>query len=250
MPQNSETGGTAAAPGRVKQEAAPRSADSAYHPAEVVRHVARELRAPLNAIDSIACYLDLVLPRADAKGRRQLGKLRQEVRQINGILSDAIHFLRAAPLRLEALDLSEVLSRTVSEWRGQEGPSVALDLQRRLPLVNLDLEQIQHMLRNLVAFFGRFSPSDRPIAVRVYTVGDEIKLEVKAETPQCTQGDVQPLFDPFDSSLPEGAGLGLASVRRIAEAHGARVEAVADPPGTLALTIAFPAADHSTSNAK
>jgi len=258
MPQNSETGATGAAPRRAKQEevvpppdaGARPSAESVYHPAAVVRHLARELREPLSAIDSIACYLDIVLPRADTKGRRQLAKLRQEVRQINWILSDAVHFLRAAPLRLEALDLSEVLSRALSEWRAPDGPSVALDLQRRLPLVNLDLEQVQHMLRNLVAFFGRFSSSERPISVRVYTFENTVKLEVKAETPQCSPADVQPLFDPFESNLPGGAGLGLASVRRIAEAHGARVDAATDPPGTLALTITFPPAatgDHSIS---
>jgi signal transduction histidine kinase len=211
-----------------------------YDPATVVRHIAHEVRQPLSTIESIACYLEMVLPRTEGKARRQLAKLQQEVRQINWILSDALHFLRAAPLELHLLDLTEVVSKSLSEWGTLEGADIRLKLEHHLPLVLLDLEQTQHMLRNIVAFFGRISALQHSIVLRTCTAGGEVILEIAAQAPECSAADLDPLFKPFDSHLPVGSGLGLASVRRIAEAHGARLQAGANPAGGISLAIAFP----------
>ena len=54
----------------------------AYEQADIVRHIAHELRQPLSTIESIAFYLEMVLPRTEGKARRQLGKLQQEVTRI------------------------------------------------------------------------------------------------------------------------------------------------------------------------
>jgi two-component system sensor histidine kinase TctE len=106
--------------------------------------------------------------------------------------------------------------------------------------VRLDLEQTQHLLRNLVAFFGRLSAPQRSMILRTGAAGDEVILEIAAQLPEGSSADLDPLFRPFDSHLPDGSGLGLASVRRIAEAHGARLQAGSIPVGGISLVIAFP----------
>lgn len=233
MPQHTEVPSPAGAAVAVEQPA--------YDLATVVRHITHELRQPLSTIESIAFYLEMVLPRTEGKARRQLTKLQQEVHQINWILSDAIHFLRAAPLDPRPLDLTEVVSRSLSEWDTLQGAGLCLRLEQDLPLVRLDLEQIQHMLRNIVAFFGRFSSPEHSIVLRTYAADDAAVLEITSTAPECATTDLEPLFEPFDSRLPGGSGLGLASVRKIAEAHGARIEVHHNPAGTISLVVTFPA---------
>ena len=217
-------------------------AHPAYEPATVVRHIAHELRQPLSTIESIAFYLDLVLPRTEAKARRHLGKLQQEVQRINWILTDAIHFLHAARPSLQPLDLSEVVAKSVSEWTSEEGARVRLDLQRALPLVDLDLEQIQHLLRNLLAFFQHVAAPAAAMDFRTCRRDGGIALAVSTTASDCAGDDVRVLFEPFDDSLPAGSGLKLASVRRIAEAHGAQVEVQSGASGEVSLAVVFPIA--------
>jgi nitrogen-specific signal transduction histidine kinase len=56
----------------------------AYDSAEIVRRLAHELRQPLSTIESIAFYLEMILPRTEAKARRQLRKLQQEPTRSTG----------------------------------------------------------------------------------------------------------------------------------------------------------------------
>jgi two-component system sensor histidine kinase BaeS len=234
MPQNSQAFSAGAA-------AASQVEKPVYEPATVVRHIAHELRQPLSTIESIAFYLDMVLPRTEGKARKQLAKLQQEVHHINWILSDAIHFLQAAPLQPQLLDLTEVVAKSLSEWEDCEGFSVRLRLAPDLPPVEMDLEQVQHMLRNLVAFFGRICEAGGVIVLRTYAADREVVLEATTTATGLSSGDCDLLFAPFDARLPGGSGLGLASMRRIAEAHGARLETHTNRASGISLSVAFPA---------
>ena len=214
----------------------------AYEPAIVVRHLAHELRQPLSTIESIAFYLDLVLPRSEGKARRHLGKLQQEVHRINWILTDALHFLRAARPNLQPLDLSEVVAKSLSEWTSEEGTRVRLDLERALPLVSLDVEQIEHLLRNLLAFFQQVAAPSATMNFRTCRRAGGIAVEVLTTAADCAGEDLRALFEPFEDSMPAGSGLKLASVRRIAEGHGASVEVESGASGEISLAVVFPTA--------
>jgi signal transduction histidine kinase len=48
------------------------------------------------------------------------------------------------------------------------------------------------------------------------------------------------LFEPFYSTKPSGTGLGLATARRLVEAHGGRIEALAVPTGGTLFRITLP----------
>jgi two-component system, OmpR family, sensor histidine kinase BaeS len=213
-----------------------------YDSATVVRHLGQELRQPLSTIESIAHYLNMVLPRTESKARRQLGKLHAEVRHIQWILADAAHFLQGAPPNAHLLDLTEVVARDLSEWNPVEGAGLSFTLQPDLPLVQLDLEQIQHLLRNIVGFFQLFSAPGRSVHLETFGAGDRVVLKIASTSLEYSAEDLEPLFEPFGSRFPAGTGLALASARKIAEAHGAEIEAIPEPPHSLTLLISFPRA--------
>ncbi|HEY1205189.1 MAG: HAMP domain-containing sensor histidine kinase [Bryobacteraceae bacterium] len=213
-----------------------------YDPATVVRHLRQELRHPLSTIESIAHYLNMVLPRTEAKARRQLVKLQEEVSQIQWVLADAAHFLQSTPPNTHLLDLTEVVARNLSEWNPVDGAGLSFALQPDLPLVHLDLEQMQHLLRNIVAFFRRISAPGRSVHLETVGADERVVLKITSTSVEYSPEDIEPLFEPFGSRFPAGTGLALASARTIAEAHGATIEVTSEPSHSLTLLISFPKA--------
>ncbi len=213
-----------------------------YDSAAVVRHIANELRQPLRTVESIAFYLEMVLPRTDAKARRHLGKLQQEIQRANWILSDALYFLQGAPFEPQVTDLGELASKCLSECRSREHVRGSLVVEEGAPLVRLDVEQVRHMVRNIILFLSRQAGPEDPVQLKVRHAAMDVVFEATAVAPSCSEQEINALFEPFSSCLPEGSGLALASVRRIAEVHGARLEAYSNPSHSLTLAVAFPAA--------
>jgi len=62
-----------------------------------------------------------------------------------------------------------------------------------------------------------------------------------------TGGGIEPaiaarLFNPFQTTKPNGLGLGLAICRTLIEAHGGRIDAHSNPAGGTTFTFLLPAA--------
>ena len=74
--------------------AAPKTQSSAA--AVALETIAHELRQPLSAIESIAYYLSLVLPRDGGPAREQAARLQQLVEQSNWILTSALQLADAS----------------------------------------------------------------------------------------------------------------------------------------------------------
>ncbi len=213
-----------------------------YEATGVVRHLAHEIRQPLSTIESIAYYLEIILPHQDQKLRQQVEKLQQAVQQSNWILSDAVHFLQASPPSFQVLDLDELVSDSVRDAARGERMWVHTELTTEQTLVRMDADQGKHLLRNLLLLFRQLSKPDPKVYVRTLAAGGEVTLEVSADDVECPQRELEMMFDPFSPHLPAGSGLALASVRRIAEVHNATIALGPCDAGQLKLRITLPRA--------
>lgn len=70
--------------------AAPRPAPLEQKVWTIISGLVHDVRQPLSVIEACADYLDLVLPAADLRARRQLELLQQQVGDANRILHDAL----------------------------------------------------------------------------------------------------------------------------------------------------------------
>src|SRR5208283_3619335 len=101
------------------------------------------------------------------------------------------------PPNTHLLDLTEVVARNLSEWNPVEGAGLSFALQPDLPLVDLDLEQIQHLLRNIVAFFRRVSAPGRSVHLETLASGERVVLKITSTSLEYSAADIEPLFEPF-----------------------------------------------------
>lgn len=219
------------------------SAPAAEHDAvEVVRHLAHELRQPLSTMESLAYYLDIILPRGEVRARQQLEKMQQLVQQANWILNDSLHLLQAGPPQMKPVDLDELITQCLFDRARRQRLSVHLDLGPTLPPVNLDPEQARHLLQNLLHFFRQASNEDTTVSLRTMAEGDSVSLSFSCVVPASSDIDVASLFEAFSSHPPVGSGLSLASVRRIVEAHHGTLTALLGPDRLFSVTVSLPIA--------
>jgi signal transduction histidine kinase len=178
-----------------------------------------------------------------------LDHLTEEVDRLETIVSRLLQFSRADAQDLSPGDLNSVVAEAA---RLAEGPAaeqnvrVEVDLQDRLPAVELAAPALVQLLRNLTTnaiqvmpdggvlrIETRSPPSASRVSVRVIDTGPGLGPEAERH-----------LFEPFFTTKPEGTGLGLAIAREIALAHRGTLDAGNGTGGRGAVfTLTLPAAD-------
>ena len=134
-------------------------------PAVDLQTIAHELRQPLSAIESIAYYFNLALPRDSRPARTQARRLQQLVEQSNWILTCALQLADNTPLAPQQLNLEELIIQTVNTCAAQGDIRTHLELAGGLPLVNLDPGRGRTLLENLLTLFRQWASDLHPIRV-------------------------------------------------------------------------------------
>ena len=203
-----------------------------------VAHDIRNLLTPLTIEASLADQDDPAL-RAES-----LSAMR---RQIDGLALLTHRLLALAKpdiLDREPTDLSQLVSQILRLVRPQatlENVAVACTVSPRLPQVCADPVQIEQVLVNLIlnAVQAMKATSGGTLTLTLDRFQGGARVRVRDTGPGITAANKKRLFDPFFTTRPDGAGLGLFSCRRIAEAHGGAIT-VRSRPGNTQFTLWLP----------
>lgn len=184
--------------------------------------VSHELRSPLGRMRILIELLADKLP-AD----KMLGQLDEEVKSVDYLVGDLLASARTdfSALALRPLDARTLGLRAIEEL---EIDPTTLDVVAANPLFYGDATLIERAILNLLTNAQRHAGG--PTALRIRDEGDRLCFEVEDRGPGIGPGEEQRIFEPFyRARSPEHAGasssvgLGLALVRRIAEAHDGTV---------------------------
>jgi signal transduction histidine kinase len=178
-------------------------------PAMALQAIAHELRQPLSAIESIAYYLSLVLPKDDRRAREQVSRLQQLVEQSNWILNSGLQLADETPLAPQPLDLAELITQAVASTALQGDPHPQLDLAEQLPLVRLDPGRGRVLIENLLALFQQLASRAHPVCLKASRTESGVGVAITTASPGYRS----------EASLGVGCALSLASARRVVEAH-------------------------------
>jgi signal transduction histidine kinase len=209
---------------------------------ELAASIAHEINQPLSAIVTNAqasLRLLSACPPNEEEARQALGEIVQDANRASEIVTRVRGLAKKAPPKKELLSLNEAIADIVALARAeilQNRVHLRTELQDYLPSVVGDRIQLQQVMLNLlVNAIEAMSEFDddraRELTVRS-AVHDSTSLVVSvADTGKGVDpGTVGHLFDLFQTTKPEGLGVGLAISRSIIEDHGGRIWVTPNTP--------------------
>jgi two-component system OmpR family sensor kinase len=210
-----------------------------------------ELRTPLASIRGYAELFRMGAAREPAEVEKAMRRIEDEAARMGVLVEDLLTLARldevaAAPH--VRVDLGSIVRDAVDDTRAT-APDREIDARVDGPAAVLgDADQLRQVLGNLLRNALVHTPPGAPIDVSVGLESGEVKLEVRDHGPGLPHGDPDALFERFWRSEggrergKGGAGLGLAIVAAIVDAHGGRVEAANAPGGGARFVVRLPMA--------
>jgi signal transduction histidine kinase len=196
---------------------------------EVAASVAHEIRNPLTSIGGFtrAVLRDLEDPQKARTNRRFLNIILEEVRRLERIVNEILGFVRPVTPRFDYADINSVIEQTFSMMEGEIDPKkiiITKDLQKDLPLVWMDADQIRQVLLNV--FRNAVHAMENGGMLSVITTGDDksVKIHVSDTGPGIPNEFKDKLFTAFFTTKSTGSGLGLTISSQIIKNHGGTIE--------------------------
>lgn len=222
---------------------------------DFVSTVSHELRTPLTSIRSLS--ESLLEARAMPRERQEqfLVIITQESQRLSRMINQLLDLSRIEAgrmeWRLETLDLGDIVSHAVHTHRAlfeARSVEVATSLTAPSPKVLADRDKVIQILTNLLSNAAKFTPPGGQVSVRTFRDDSQAVVEVEDTGAGIPADQVEVIFEPFRqvgdtlTAKPEGAGLGLAISREIAQHHGGSLSVSSVAGGGSCFRLGLPLA--------
>lgn len=208
----------------------------------MVADISHELRTPLT---NLRGYLEGLSDSVITPSPETFRMLEQEVLRLVSLVEDLQQLAKAdaaeAFLDFQELSLHELLSQIMELYR-PNFQDKEIDVQWRLEpdsdAVTADRDKLLQAIRNLADNAWKYTPRRGNVTISTQRTANGIKTVFANSGTVIAAGDIPYLFERFfrgDRSRSRdagGAGIGLAIVKEIIEAHGGTVGAESDENGT------------------
>jgi signal transduction histidine kinase len=209
--------------------------------AEVITSISQELRQPLS---SIIGYTDLLLGESvgilGALQRKFVERIKASTERLNSLADDMIRIAmkqtEAADLKIEAIDLNEIIDHAMSYTSMQvreKNISLHLDLPKKMPPIQADRKALQQILIHLLQNAGAATPYEGSMTLKAQTQTEGgleyMLMQVADSGVGIPTEDLSRVFTRLyraDNVLIQGVGdtgVGLSIAKTLTEAHGGRI---------------------------
>jgi signal transduction histidine kinase len=193
---------------------------------ELAAGLAHEIRNPLAGIAGVIEIIGRDLP-ATSPAKAVVKDARQEITQINRILTDLLETARPHPPQICLSNLNTTVEHAVMLARQQVlSKPIKIELQQAadLPDVEHDSDQIHQVLLNLLLNAVQSIEGSGAVRVELGSRDDCASVVVSDTGRGIPPQNLANIFRPFYTTKGNGTGLGLSLARRIVEEHHGRIE--------------------------
>ena len=209
---------------------------------QFLANMSHELRTPLHAIIGFAeAIRDGLAGPTTVEQLEFAGDIHKAGRQLLRLIDDILDFTKlesgATELVLEPCDLAGLVDEVLRVTRGlaqRRGVTMSADIRPRPLELTADPVKLRQVFYNLLSNAIKFTDAGGRVTVRARLEKEVVRIEVADTGVGIAPSDLADIFTEFtqvDASLTrrhEGAGLGLALVRRLVRLHGGDIHVASD----------------------
>ncbi|HUT11307.1 MAG TPA: PhnD/SsuA/transferrin family substrate-binding protein [Thermoguttaceae bacterium] len=214
--------------------------------------VAHEINNPLTTVLAFS-HLLREKEGLEDQDKQDLDLVIQETSRASEIVRGLLDFARERPALKEALDVNDVVRRTIPLLGSQKAfqrITVCEHLREDLPPVDGDMNRLQQVLLNLSLNACEAMQDGGTLTISTSAHGRNVLLKVADTGCGIKEQHLDHVFEPFFSTKPvgKGTGLGLSVSYGIVQRHGGTLEVESEIGKGTTFIIVLPCAEGSKSD--
>jgi signal transduction histidine kinase len=178
--------------------------------------------------------------------RESIEACQQEIRRLDGLITQFLRAIRPQPLRQFPEDPGEVLAEALRPLDGEFRDRRILletDLAKDLGKVSMDRGQMKQAIYNVLRNAMQFVGEGGLIRVTLRREDPYLVWEFRDNGPGIDPKHLPHLGQPFFTTRNEGTGLGLMIVQRIMREHGGDLQLESTPGKGAMVRLRIPLMD-------
>lgn len=206
--------------------------------------VAHEINNPLASMSSLVQMIR-ANGTPDREQKEQLDLISSQIERISRVTKDLTDFARIRPAARTNIHIDTIIDsavRLASFDQSFQSLSVQIDIEKDLPPILADGDQLQQVFLNLILNARDAMPAGGEIFIAARLLGENLEVAVKDSGSGLDEASARKAFDPFFTTKPagKGTGLGLAVCYGIITAHSGTIEITNNELGGATFTVAIP----------
>lgn len=178
-----------------------------------------------------------------ARTRRKIAVISKETTRLEQILDRFLRYADRTQPRLSPVDINSVLGDIIDFYMPQaQAHSITLrqHLFKEPLLCRADAAMLKQAVLNLFINAQQALGRGGELMVSSSRQGQSAKIQISDTGIGIPSERIDHIFEPYQSSRPDGAGLGLATVKKIISAHNGTITVASEPGKGTSFTITLP----------
>jgi signal transduction histidine kinase len=187
-----------------------------------------------------------------SRALRKMAVIQKEADRLQQILDGFLRYINKPELQFARIDINELVGDMIDFYSPQtysHSITVRQSLCKEPLICKVDAVALKQVILNLLINAQQAIGSDGELMIRTSRQRGGAVIQISDTGCGIAADKLQSIFEPYYSSRPEGTGLGLASARKIIEAHNGTIAVASELGKGTAFTIRLPLLEpNSTSN--
>ncbi len=222
---------------------------------DLIANISHDLRTPLAIIQGYIETLQMKEDSLSAKEKREyLAKINSSGERLAKLIAQLFEYSKLEANQIEPKkepflisELANDVHRNYQVLAEKKNITLQLNMQSQIPLVFADISLVERAIQNLMDNALKFTPEGGSVTVTIKPNKENVEIAIKDSGPGIAKENQQLVFERYRQTKTgkekEGAGLGLAIVRKIMDLHNASIKVFSKPNEGTTFSFQLPVYD-------